>query len=83
MKLTPMKAIKYKFGTLDCTVNENGTITPHPVNTDLGDFVYRDEKHLVESWSKHLSKIGRKLIKVYENGLEVDITPIFEEKDDD
>ena len=74
-RLIPMKAKEYKFGNMLCTVNEDGTIKPHGEHTDFGDFVYRDEEHLLSSWSKRLTKIGRRLIKVYENGHEVDITP--------
>lgn len=75
MKLIPMKVIKYKFGQMDCTVNEDGIITPQSENTDLSNFVFRDEEHLIKSWTSKLNRLQRRLIKVYENGLEVDITP--------
>jgi hypothetical protein len=79
MKLTPMKVIKYKFGNMDCIVQDDGRIKPIAMNTDFQDFTYNNEEHMLSSWTKRLSKLGRRLIKVYENGLERDITPDLED----
>lgn len=75
-RLTIMKVKLYKFGTLECVVNPDGTITP--LWEALDGWSYENEEQLIKSWkmsSEKLNKLGRRLIKVYEDGLEVDITP--------
>jgi hypothetical protein len=82
MKLTPMKVIKYKFGNMDILPDESGKWVPQTIR-DMKGFVYKDEEHIIYAWKlSHgkLDELGRRLIKVYENGLEVDITPKYEEK---
>jgi hypothetical protein len=80
-RLNIMGVKLYKFGTLECVANPDGTITP--LSDALEGWSYENEEQLIKSWvmsAEKLNKLGRKLIKVYEDdGLEVDITPKEEE----
>ena len=84
-RLTTMKVKLYKFGTLECVVNPDGTITP--LSDALEGWSYENEEQLIKSWkmsSKELNKLGRRLIKVYEQDdgtlIEYDITPKEEDE---
>lgn len=80
MKLRIMKVKEYRFGNLICIVNEDDTITPQ--QGGLNGFVYKNEEHMLKAWGyskKKLHSQRKRLIKVYEDGLEIDITPHYKE----
>jgi hypothetical protein len=81
MKLSVMKVIYYKFGKMEYKVSGNGKLI---AITTLGSFEFDNEEGLIRAWKyseKELNRLGRKLIKVYEQDdgtfIERDITPPY------
>lgn len=74
VKLTKMKVKIYKFGNMNILPDKNGKWIPQ---TDV-DLILEDEKGIINMWNsnkKRLNRERKKLIKIYENDLEIDITP--------
>jgi hypothetical protein len=81
VKLIPMKTKMYKFGTMNILTNEKGEWVPQTKSEmNMEGFTFKNEKEIINAWKtnqKQLIRLRRRLIKVYDNGLEVDITPII------
>jgi hypothetical protein len=78
-KLGKLKIDYYKFGEIICEVSDDKIYCILVDNTEI---IKNNEQELIELWNDTLVSTNLKLIKVYDNGVEKNITPKKENKNE-
>jgi hypothetical protein len=78
-RLKTMKIIKYLFGDIECLVLDDESIEPQDKDLKESNIIWKNENEMVKAWrygKKYNSKVmkNKRLIKIYENELRIDIT---------